>query len=107
VQSVGNGLLALDALASSKFDVVLMDVHMPEMDGLDATRKWRSEEAKSGGRLPIIALTALAIKGDAEQCLDAGMDAYLPKPLKQADLLALLAQVDAGQKLTPLPHFIH
>lgn len=107
VQNFGNGMLTLDALARNKFDVVLMDVHMPEMDGLEATRKWRSEEAASSCRLPIIALTALALKGDAEKCLDAGMDAYLPKPLNQADLFALLAQVDAGQKLTPLPHSIH
>jgi len=100
VTTVTTGLEALEALNSNVFDVVLMDVHMPELDGLEATRQIRGKEAASGGHIPVIALTALAIKGDAERCLDAGMDAYLPKPLKKDDLFALLAQVEAGIKLS-------
>jgi signal transduction histidine kinase/ActR/RegA family two-component response regulator len=99
VMTVTNGLAALAALEDRSFDAVLMDVHMPDMDGLEATRELRKRESKRGGHMPVIALTALAIKGDAERCLDAGMDAYLSKPLKKEDLFALLAQVEAGVKL--------
>ncbi len=99
VMTVTNGLAALAALEDRSFDAVLMDVHMPDMDGLEATRELRKRESNRGGHMPVIALTALAIKGDAERCLDAGMDAYLSKPLKKEDLFALLAQVEAGMKL--------
>jgi len=75
-----------------------MDVHMPEMDGLEATRIIREFEAMHNQHTPIIALTALAIKGDSDRCLAAGMDAYLPKPLNTSDLLALLAKLESKQK---------
>ena len=103
VVCVPNGKLALDQLAQSSFAGVLMDVHMPEMDGLEATRQFRLREGPLSAHLPIIALTALAIKGGAERCLAAGMDAYLSKPLNRADLFALLAQIEAGNKLSSTP----
>ncbi|MDP2306054.1 MAG: ATP-binding protein [Pseudomonadota bacterium] len=78
---VKNGKQAVGAALTQEIDVVLMDVQMPEMDGLEATRQIRRHEALHGGYLPIIALTAGAMKGDDESCFEAGMDAYLSKPL--------------------------
>ncbi len=89
VTVVDNGQAALDAIAQSEFDVVLMDVQMPGMDGLEATRRYREQE-NDGRHLPIVALTAHAMKGDRERCLAAGMDGYLTKPLRAQDLLGLL-----------------
>ncbi|HVM63040.1 MAG TPA: response regulator [Verrucomicrobiae bacterium] len=83
--TVKNGVEALDALERETFDVVLMDVQMPEMDGLEATRTIRAREG-DGPRTPIIALTANAMKGDDEQCIAAGMDDYVPKPLERKRL---------------------
>ncbi len=102
VHTVANGRLALEALNIQSFNAILMDVHMPEMDGLEATRKIRQLEGPLGAHTPIIALTALALKGDAERCLEAGMDAYLSKPLNAADLFALLARLeeDSSTKIT-------
>lgn len=97
--SVTNGIAALAALDSQEFDAVLMDVHMPEMDGLTATVKLREKETVTGRHVPVIALTALAIKGDAERCLASGMDAYLSKPLNRTDLFNLLARVESGKNL--------
>jgi CheY-like chemotaxis protein len=82
-----NGREALEKLAEERFDLVLMDVQMPEMDGFEATAVIRGKEKESGGHLPIIALTAHAMKGDRERCLDAGMDAYVAKPIKARVLL--------------------
>jgi len=89
-----NGAIALERMKHAPFDVVLMDLHMPEMDGLEATRLYREHESGVGKdpRLPIIALTADAIKGDREKCLEAGMDDYLSKPLKMSDLKQTLLQ---------------
>ncbi len=79
---VADGVDAVSAVASERFDVVLMDVQMPTMDGLAAAREIRRVEASSlGPRTPIVALTAHAMDGDAQRCLDAGMDAYLTKPI--------------------------
>ncbi|MDF3129652.1 ATP-binding protein [Kiritimatiellaeota bacterium B1221] len=87
---VSNGLAALDAIAQTSYALVLMDVHMPEMDGLEATRKLRKREGQSGTHLPVIALTADAIKGDREKCIDAGMDDYITKPLQMEQLSGVL-----------------
>ena len=84
--TVENGLQALDALKRAPFDLLLMDVQMPEMDGFSATRKIRDSERNTGGRIPIIALTAHAMKGDEEVCLAAGMDGYLTKPISNQRL---------------------
>ena len=81
-----NGQEALDALATSTFDLVLMDIQMPGMDGLEATARIRQQESFDGFRLPIVAMTAHAMKGDEERCLAAGMDAYVSKPVKPAKL---------------------
>jgi two-component system, sensor histidine kinase and response regulator len=86
----GNGREALDALAKGKFDLVLMDVQMPEMDGLEATASIREKEKSSGLHQPIIALTAHAMKGDREKCLEAGMDGYLTKPIRPSELDEIL-----------------
>ncbi len=85
-----NGLLALESVAETVYAAVLMDCQMPVMDGLSATREIRRREAKSGGRIPIIALTANAMEGNRERCLDAGMDDFLPKPFSQAQLHEVL-----------------
>jgi CheY-like chemotaxis protein len=109
---VGDGRKALAALTSDHFDVVLMDVQMPEADGLEATRMIRAREAEANAvsptpaahsslvthrssppRLPIIAMTAHAMKGDRERCLAVGMDDYVSKPLKPHDLFAALERV--------------
>ncbi len=81
-----NGTRALELLESGSFDLALMDVSMPEMDGFQVTRKWRAREDRSGHRLPIIAMTAHAKKGDRERCLAAGMDDYIMKPVDAEDL---------------------
>jgi len=82
-----NGIEAVEAVLNGNFDLVLMDVQMPEMDGLDATRRIREAEGERGRHTPIIAMTAHAMAGDRERCLEAGMDGYLSKPVKKDDLL--------------------
>jgi PAS domain S-box-containing protein len=82
-----NGRDALAALEKERFDVVLMDIQMPEMNGFEATRAIRDKERATGSHVPIIAMTAHALKGDRERCLDAGMDDYVSKPI-HADQLA-------------------
>jgi CheY-like chemotaxis protein len=77
-----NGAEALKALSEQEFDLVLMDVQMPEMDGLQATEAIRKGEMKSGKHIPIVAMTAHAMAGDKERCLDAGMDDYITKPIR-------------------------
>jgi CheY-like chemotaxis protein len=82
----GNGKEALMALEKGSFDLVLMDVQMPDMDGLVATRLWRAREQVSGRHQPIVAMTALVMPGDRERCLGAGMDGYLTKPIRPWEL---------------------
>jgi signal transduction histidine kinase/DNA-binding response OmpR family regulator/sensor domain CHASE-containing protein len=89
---VGDGRAALEALAQHNFDLALMDVQMPVMDGLAATAMIRQHERHTGRHLPIIAMTAHAMKGDAERCLAAGMDGYLAKPIKVEELQAVIQQ---------------
>jgi CheY-like chemotaxis protein len=98
VDVVGNGRQALDAVERENFDLVLMDVQMPEMDGLTATRLLRLKEVGSERRTPILALTANAMQGDRERCLDAGMDAYISKPIDIEEFLNAVAQIGAGQR---------
>jgi PAS domain S-box-containing protein len=97
VTIVGNGRLAADRAVLETFDVVLMDVQMPEMGGLEATGLIRDHERTAGGHVPIVALTARAMAGDREQCLAAGMDAYVSKPLRTEELFAAIDSV-VGQR---------
>jgi PAS domain S-box-containing protein len=100
VTVVPNGKLALDALEAQTFDVILMDVQMPEMDGFEATAAIRRNEEVSGAHIPIIAMTAHALKGDRERCLAAGMDEYISKPIRAEELLNLIESVTAGSGST-------
>jgi len=89
VDTVENGVQAIEALQKNEYSLVLMDVQMPEMDGWEATRKIRIAE-KAGEHIPIIAMTAHAMKGDRERCLAAGMDDYISKPLRPSQLFAIV-----------------
>jgi two-component system, sensor histidine kinase and response regulator len=93
VAVASNGREALDLLKESKFDVVLMDVQMPEFNGFQATATIRDEEKSSGEHLPIVAMTAHAMQGDRERCLEAGMDAYISKPIQGNELIAMAEEV--------------
>ncbi|MBN9523317.1 response regulator, partial [bacterium] len=97
VAVAGNGREALAALGRERFDAVLMDVQMPEMDGFAATAAIRAREQVAGGHLPVIAMTAHAMKGDRERCLAEGMDGYVTKPLRAEDLFAALEELAAGE----------
>jgi PAS domain S-box-containing protein len=87
----GNGRQALELWRDGSFDLVLMDIEMPEMDGFQTTAAIRDVEAGRGGHVPIVAMTAHALQGERERCLAAGMDAYLSKPFKAAELAAVIA----------------
>jgi CheY-like chemotaxis protein len=90
VSIVHNGRLAVERAAQEPFDLILMDVQMPEMGGLEATAAIREAEHRTGGHIPIVALTARAMAGDREQCLAAGMDAYVAKPVRADELFAAI-----------------
>ena len=92
VETAENGLVALEALKERQFDLVLMDCQMPELDGYAATREIRRQEQGGGSRLPVVAMTAHAMQGDREKCLAAGMDDYISKPFKRAELEATLGR---------------
>jgi ligand-binding sensor domain-containing protein/signal transduction histidine kinase/CheY-like chemotaxis protein len=95
---VQNGAEALAALMSQKVDLVLMDVQMPEMDGLAATREIRKRELGSQEHMPVIAMTAHAMKGDRENCLDSGMDDYIAKPIARVELQQVIERVMKARK---------
>ncbi|MBC8873882.1 MAG: response regulator [Planctomycetes bacterium] len=100
-----NGQEVLQRLASEPYDIVLMDVQMPEMDGLQATVAIRDGERETGEHLPIIALTACAMKGDRERFLAGGMDAYLAKPLRAKELVTLVETLTSASPVSnpPIP----
>jgi PAS domain S-box-containing protein len=89
----GNGREAIAALERATFDLILMDVQMPEMDGFEATAAIRAAERETGKHIPILAMTAHAMKGDRERCLEAGMDGYITKPIQAAELTRAIATV--------------
>jgi CheY-like chemotaxis protein len=86
VTVVSSGREALAALETGSFDAILMDVQMPEMDGFEATAAIRNKEKTTGQHVPIIAMTAYAMRGDRERCLAAGMDSYVSKPIRPEEL---------------------
>jgi CheY-like chemotaxis protein len=93
VTAVSDGQKAVEVSARHSFDVILMDVHMPETDGIAATRQIRQRERATGKHVPIIALTAGAMKQDRDACLEAGMDAYVSKPINADELLSTVSNV--------------
>ncbi len=97
VTLAGNGVEALAQLAAREFDLILMDVQMPEMDGMEATSRIRQTEQRSGAHTPIVAMTAHAMKGDQERCLAGGMDAYISKPIHAAELLDMVQRMGSSQ----------
>ncbi len=103
VSVVQDGEVAVARSQKEAFDVILMDVQMPVLDGLDATRAIREAERATGHHLPIIALTAHAMKGDRERCLAAGMDGYLAKPVQKQELLRALEQFTSTGPSAPTP----
>ena len=94
--AAANGLEAVEAVQRTAYDVVLMDLQMPEMDGLAATAEIRRREAANGRHTPILAYTAHAMEEDRRHCLEAGMDGYLVKPVCQRDLYEVLAEWSSG-----------
>jgi CheY-like chemotaxis protein len=100
VTVAGNGKGALDILTRLDFDAILMDVQMPEMDGLTATEKIRESESQTRLHTPIIAMTAHAMKGDRERCLEAGMDGYISKPINGRELKKAIAGALYGRDAT-------
>ena len=93
VTLASNGLEAVAALTDGAFDLILMDVQMPEMDGLEATRQIRSQEQATGRHTPVVAMTAHVMKGDRERCLAAGMDGYVSKPVRLDELRRAIVAV--------------
>jgi two-component system sensor histidine kinase/response regulator len=105
-----DGKQAIRAMRDAEFNIVLMDIQMPEMDGFEATAEIRKWKKLTGRHTPIIALTAHALKEDRERCLSAGMDAYVTKPIRPAELFSAIqnalqssAVPDASTLTTPVP----
>ena len=98
VKVTANGRLALSAVEDDSYDLLLMDVQMPEMDGMQATRVLRERESKTGTHLTVVGVTAHAMAGDRERCLQAGMDGYLSKPIRPAELDELLDRLMATRR---------
>jgi CheY-like chemotaxis protein len=96
-----NGKQGVERFREGGFDLILMDVQMPEMDGWEATRAIREIEAGSGRHIPILAMTAHAMKGDREKCLEAGMDGYVSKPVVVADLRQAIQDAAKGAVRAP------
>jgi two-component system, sensor histidine kinase and response regulator len=90
---VRDGHAAIAALQNNTFDLVLMDIQMPGMDGFGATSAIRKKEQQTGGHVPIIAMTAHALKGDQERCFAAGMDGYISKPIRTTELFSAIERV--------------
>jgi PAS domain S-box-containing protein len=103
VTVVGNGREALAAVQAGKFDLIAMDVQMPEMDGLDATIAIRTWEKTTGRHIPIVAMTAHAMKGDRERCLAAGMDGYISKPIRVKELERAITQLIGRRNWAKVP----
>lgn len=101
VAQAEHGRQAVEAIDRERFDAVVMDIQMPEMDGFEATALVRRRESVEGGHLPIIALTAHALKGDEERCRAAGMDAYLTKPVNAQALYEAVEHLAYGSRATP------
>ncbi len=101
-----NGKEAVDLLEQHEVDLVLMDVQMPVMGGFEATVAIRERERSTGRHMPIIAMTAHAMKGDRERCLDAGMDDYISKPIDSAKLLALVDRVGSAATASGAPSML-
>jgi CheY-like chemotaxis protein len=101
VTVVANGIEAIEAWERSPFDLILMDLQMPEMDGITATKIIREREREKGTHIPIVAMTAHALAGDRERCLESGMDGYVSKPIRRSELvqetLPLLDNRDASE----------
>ncbi|MGD8264324.1 MAG: response regulator [Desulfobacterales bacterium] len=101
---VENGRQVLDTLQNETFDLILMDVQMPEMDGLEATKVVREHELTTGAHIPIIAMTAHAVKGDRERCLEAGMDEYISKPIDSDKLFDIIETLFRGRDTQVIPN---
>jgi signal transduction histidine kinase/DNA-binding response OmpR family regulator len=101
VAVAGNGRLALEALEAQSFDLILMDLQMPEMGGLEATAAIRTREKSTGHHIPIIAMTANAMVGDKERCLESGMDGYVSKPLQVNELFQVIETCRAARPENP------
>jgi len=103
VVTVENGMKVVEALERQSFNVVLMDIQMPEMDGFEATTRIRQKEKANGAHLPIIAMTAHAMKGDRDRCLAAGMDGYVSKPVQAEELYSAVEQFFANSAFPETP----
>jgi CheY-like chemotaxis protein len=103
VEAVGNGRLAVERSKAEVFDLILMDLQMPEMDGWEATRQIRQRDAELGIRVPILALTAHAMGQAEQECLAAGMDAVIVKPFDPARFYEAIEKIVTTEIVAPAP----